>query len=933
MKKASVFLLLMLLAALLGLMTACNGKTADSTGENSKAGSTPVSTPAGTPDGTTPNSTEDSIPPVEPGTLTIAGKPIADYTIVYAKSEYAALRGRLNGTEYDFYRLTAEKLAADLKELTGAEFTVKQDTSTPKGELEILVGPTNRAESAFVSELDIYDYVVRLEGSKLVVGGGNNITSYTGNLKTYYTYASTYHAFDDAAVFLRDELQKGDYDIGAGFDRSGSRHFTTIACIGDSITEGVLASDWNYCAYPAVLQRYLWQDYVVINYGNGGKTMRNDLNAGWMGTPQHAACRKNLAKIDLALVMLGTNDSGYDAIWTGEDDERYLQDARTLIQDLTEGNEKIKSVILNCPAYYGNGTSASLRVRSLQAALPDYLKENGYPGVMFYDMHAFTDKNLGSALFPDAIHPNDKGYALMAEGLSKVIPAFVSGEWDFVPEPVEVPKGEAPDVPVPAGSRNLLGKELDALYPLSSAPYLSWYMGGAPYIFMDLNAFSGTTVTNIEFPVSSAVEGSRFTVSVVKYSYPKVTETLKTYTLTADFSCAASWVRFGDLSIEVPEGYTLGLGSPGDTLIPLYLNATTAGYSFYGTDVGSINTTTLAFNIYGKGGTGSTGGGESDKGIAAGSENLLGRELDREFPVAAFENWAYDGAPYLYMNLSLFEGRKITDLEIPVKSSPAGGRMTLSVVRFSGRITETLMTVTLICEEAVTSPAWVLFHDLDLAVPEGCTLAFGASSDTVRLGFLNAKVPGYEFYNREGGVNSGACLAFNVYGTKAELPDRGIAAGSENLLPLDIARAYPIPVPFFADWAYGGAPYVYKNLSLFEGKTITDIEAPVRSAPAGGKMTVSVVKLGANGYVSETKESYILTADRALSNEWVHFSGLNIEVPEGYTLAFGAPGDTVLLLFINMLIDGYTFYGAGNGTVNDNASIVFNVYGKSGNLG
>ena len=130
--------------------------------------------------------------------------------------------------------------------------------------------------------------------------------------------------------------------------------------------------------------------------------------------------------------------------------------------------------------------------------------------------------------------------------------------------------------------------------------YLNWYMGGTPYVFMDLDLFEGYKITNLEVPVSSCRVGDTLTVSVIKYSHPRVAETLKTYTLTVTYDADWNIARFGNLDIEVPEGYTLAFGSPGDTLRMLYIGKKIAGYEFYGSGGNSVNdNAALPFNVYG----------------------------------------------------------------------------------------------------------------------------------------------------------------------------------------------------------------------------------------------------------------------------------------------------------------------------------------------
>ncbi len=554
---------------------------------------------------TTTTATTADPAPAEPTLLdlSIAGNELEDYTIVYAKSPYEARTAYRFTTEHDFYKIIAKDIANKIYQDTGIYLPVKQDSKISESPLEILVGPTDRPESDPIDKLAVDKTYTKVVGSKLVIGGGYNSTKYTGNLKTSYCFAATYHAYDLLDQWLEENLLAGatQVDIPAEADLSSTIDLITVACVGDSITEGVGSTDWNVDAYPAVLQRILWKDHLIVNLGLGGRTMRDDLANRYRGTSQHNAMKRSADEFDYALIMLGTNDSYFDRVWPSASNERYLTSADKLVADLTDQNKDVQIVVMNCPVYYGNENSGSPQVRLLQNQLPERLKKQGV-NATFFDMHTYTADHVGRKNFPDLLHPNDAGYAQMAVGLSEMITALDAGSYTYTLPEVE--GAELADPPkraqVAAGSENLMSVDLSTLYPMSGSPYNAWAMDGAPYLFMDLNVFGGTTVTNIEIPVASVKKGAVYTVSVVKYSHPRVTETLSTHTLTATTDCSSGWLGFDGLNIVVPEGYTLAFGKPTDTIVPLYLTVPTTGYYFYGSLHNSINTgATLAFNVYG----------------------------------------------------------------------------------------------------------------------------------------------------------------------------------------------------------------------------------------------------------------------------------------------------------------------------------------------
>ncbi len=746
MKKILLFLTLALLVLAL---TACGstGSTDTTTADTTQA------------PGTTTGDT--TVTPTPSGKLTLAGKDIADYVIIYADSEYKNLD--MQGTEYDFYRLTAEKIAVDIKTLTGVTLEVKPE-STEKTALEILVGPTDREESAGVKNLDIYHFMSKMTGTKLVVGGGIHLFRYTANNYKYYTYASTYHAFDALYEDLLARLAKGDVDLADGDGKSGKKHFTTIACVGDSITQGTDPSAVNthYTTYPAVLSRLLWQDCIVVNLGHSGMTMRSDLPDSYIGKDRYAAFLRMIDNVDLTLMMLGTNDSNRDRLWTEEDDAAYNEAAYKLCSTMKKRRPDMEIVVMNCPAcYYGQGYG-SARVRNLQAKLPEYLKSQGIDGVMRYDMHAYTAEHLGASRYPDKLHPNYEGYALMAKGLFAVINQMLDGSYTCEIELVKLPTGEAPTVKIPEGSVNIIGEAIKTTYPLkSSKDYnaLTFNYWG-PFVYQDLTLFEGYTVTNIEIPVASCEKGQTFTVYVVDQKTLDPHAALKKYVLTADFDCGVGYAAFGDLEIVVPKGYTLSFGEWNDEMPALYLLKDIDAYNFISFTGGNWtsrnhNDTTLAFNLYGYRTNGDTPitppttekPVNPDIPVLPEGEigNIIGGDLKTKYPLATsnlYATWTptYYG-PFYYADFDIFEGKTITRIEVPVDSCKVGDFISFFVVdQTTLNPHQPLSSHILKADKALTEKGYLVFDNFNIVVPEGYTVSFGSWEDTIRLQYLNTDV-------------------------------------------------------------------------------------------------------------------------------------------------------------------------------------------------
>ena len=62
-----------------------------------------------------------------------------------------------------------------------------------------------------------------------------------------------------------------------------------VACVGDSITEGIGATRADQYSYPAQLQRLLGEGYAVHNYGASGMTLLAEGDYPYIRQERYAA--------------------------------------------------------------------------------------------------------------------------------------------------------------------------------------------------------------------------------------------------------------------------------------------------------------------------------------------------------------------------------------------------------------------------------------------------------------------------------------------------------------------------------------------------------------------------------------------------------------------------------------------------------------------
>ncbi len=367
--------------------------------------------------------------PVPPESFAIGGEDISKYTVIYAPSyaeEDVEAYGEYFGYDYEYNGDTARRIANMMNDLFGVTLPVKTDAE-PVGEYEILIGETNRTESAQAATLKDNEYAIRVAGKKLIVAGGSSVA----NGAMVSALRAAILATTVPAVAWNDET-----------NHSGSCEIRRIACIGDSITMGSKSSTHNddlalnrdLLSYPANLQRMLFEEYSVYNYGLGGRTMRNDTEKPYQDCSLYQDCLNSGYSYDLIFVMLGTNDSRQvkdgdgesKTAWDDADVAKYVADCETLFASLKEKSPNAKFVLMNCPESYVANYGQHF-MHAVQKTAAEAMKAKGYD-VVLYNMYQFTVDNMTKERdYADGLHPNDKGYFKIAEELASLVPVVLDG--------------------------------------------------------------------------------------------------------------------------------------------------------------------------------------------------------------------------------------------------------------------------------------------------------------------------------------------------------------------------------------------------------------------------------------------------------------------------------------------------------------------------
>jgi lysophospholipase L1-like esterase len=182
-----------------------------------------------------------------------------------------------------------------------------------------------------------------------------------------------------------------------------------VACVGDSITEGVGLPDPKTQAYPAQLQRLLGDKWAVGNFGKSARTL---LNAGDFPYQTTGPLKEALEfKPDVVIIMLGTNDSKPQN-WKFKD--RFVGDYKDLIGKFRVLASKPRIFICRPVPVIGE-ERFTIRKKIVEEQMPLIAQIAKEEGTGVIDMHAALDGR--PELLPDGVHPNAAGAALMAKAV------------------------------------------------------------------------------------------------------------------------------------------------------------------------------------------------------------------------------------------------------------------------------------------------------------------------------------------------------------------------------------------------------------------------------------------------------------------------------------------------------------------------------------
>ncbi len=203
-----------------------------------------------------------------------------------------------------------------------------------------------------------------------------------------------------------------------------------IVFLGDSITEGALATKADETSYWAVLGKL--SGATVKGYGIGGTRIAEQRDKKQSYDHQHFITRIDQMDEDADIVVVfgGTNDHGHgDAPFgkmTDRTDDTFYGAMHNLCAALIKRYSHSLIVIMT-PTHrlYEDCLFNGIGIRNA-ATLSDYVDAEKqvarYYGLPVLDLYAMSGLNpvipeIMSAYMPDGVHPNDAGHELIAKRL------------------------------------------------------------------------------------------------------------------------------------------------------------------------------------------------------------------------------------------------------------------------------------------------------------------------------------------------------------------------------------------------------------------------------------------------------------------------------------------------------------------------------------
>lgn len=305
---------------------------------------------------------------------------------------------------------TYKKVAKDFVEYVQETFGYKlacRDETIPKSDKEILIGYVSKRDicTENTAEFGYGGYKIVIKGTTVLIAG---------------SYATGCNAGVSALKQKFAESETGEFTDTV---IEGEKKIIKVACVGDSITQGINSSDPKTQTYPAYIQEMLGYDYYVMNAGLSGYSICDIDVYAYYKSRQFAESRD--MRPDVVLFALGTNDANPTPTqpYKNWDDPQYdrtnvfIKSTNDLLNAYKRANPDVQIYIILPASLFKVGAdgwdaeawTANI-VKHSHPLLVQIAKDNNLPTI---DMFPWSLEH--KEVFTDGLHPKNETYKTFAQ--------------------------------------------------------------------------------------------------------------------------------------------------------------------------------------------------------------------------------------------------------------------------------------------------------------------------------------------------------------------------------------------------------------------------------------------------------------------------------------------------------------------------------------
>ena len=202
-----------------------------------------------------------------------------------------------------------------------------------------------------------------------------------------------------------------------------------LACLGDSITEGI--GPGKHACWVTLVRNALGKTWEVKNYGSGGATLLKKGNKPYHTLNEFKLVLTN--KPDVVTIALGTNDSK-PPNWKFK--QEFAADYADMIAEIRKVNPNVRIYCcLPPPAFPGNWGISDATIKDEIIPLIRQVAKDANCAVI--DLYTPL---IGKAEFaPDRVHPKAKGHLVMAATIYRSLTGQDAPEGALKADPKPLP--------------------------------------------------------------------------------------------------------------------------------------------------------------------------------------------------------------------------------------------------------------------------------------------------------------------------------------------------------------------------------------------------------------------------------------------------------------------------------------------------------------